>query len=245
MMEDGTLIRLFPVPFRLINDSQQFRKWQWITARVIKSKADHRPESHRIFVDTITCDPKPLSLQNQWQERRPWIDRLPIYSDFAELEAVRQTSRQTLALLRPSRILGLDITPAEKPDWTPEELAKLIHLQEQGELFDPTDKRSLRLLRKLPFDFHYRYACDTAEGVKEHRHKINDWEIGVLYWKVREKHGEGWKLPFAAKLEQNLPAKDLMFLMGTMHRFPDRWLIVSLIYPPKQQPAKQLQGSLF
>ncbi|WP_211114121.1 hypothetical protein, partial [Skermanella aerolata] len=56
MMEDGTLIRLFPVPFRLINDSQQFKKWQWITARVVKSKVDHRPESHRIFVDTITCE---------------------------------------------------------------------------------------------------------------------------------------------------------------------------------------------
>lgn len=28
--EGGNLIRLFPVPFRLIRDAQQFRKWQWI-----------------------------------------------------------------------------------------------------------------------------------------------------------------------------------------------------------------------
>jgi hypothetical protein len=28
----GRLIRLFPVPFRLIDGAQQFRKWQWISA---------------------------------------------------------------------------------------------------------------------------------------------------------------------------------------------------------------------
>lgn len=37
-----------------------------------------------------------------------------------------------------------------------------------------------------------------------------------------------WEGPFRAKLENELPATDLMFLMGTMHRFPDQWLIVSL-----------------
>jgi hypothetical protein len=60
MDEEGHLVRLFPVPFRLIEDSQQFRKWQWIRARV-----------------------------------------------------------------RPSRLLGLDITPVDTPDWTEEEKAKL------------------------------------------------------------------------------------------------------------------------
>jgi len=55
--EAGKLIRLFPVPFRLIADEQQFRKWQWITALVEKARDDHRPESHRIFVDKIECDP--------------------------------------------------------------------------------------------------------------------------------------------------------------------------------------------
>ncbi|MDB5971881.1 MAG: hypothetical protein JWQ90_4331 [Hydrocarboniphaga sp.] len=33
--------------------------------------------------------------------------------------------------------------------------------------------------------------------------------------------------------------------MGTIHRFPDRGLIVSLIYPPKLQLGEQAQGSLF
>ena len=59
MTEDGKLIRLYPVPFRLVSDEQQFKKWQWITARFEKARDDHRPESHRVFVDTIACDADP------------------------------------------------------------------------------------------------------------------------------------------------------------------------------------------
>jgi hypothetical protein len=37
-----------------------------------------------------------------------------------------------------------------------------------------------------------------------------------------------------------LPELDLMFLMGTIHRFPNQWLIVSLIYPPKPRALRLL-----
>ena len=38
MTESGELIRLYPVPFRLVADEQQFKKWQWITARLEKAR---------------------------------------------------------------------------------------------------------------------------------------------------------------------------------------------------------------
>lgn len=40
-------------------------------------------------------------------------------------------------------------------------------------------------------------------------------------------------------------SKDMMLLMGTMHRFPDQWLGVSLIYPPMPQPEDPSQSTLF
>src|SRR5688572_15072256 len=87
--EHGQARRLYPVPFRLIEGGKQFKKWQWITARVRKSTDDHRPESHRIFVDTIECDAEALSTKNQWEARWPWIDRLPTFASFAALDAQR------------------------------------------------------------------------------------------------------------------------------------------------------------
>ena len=36
MEEGGQLIRLFPIPFRLIDDQKQFRKWQWVNCGLAK-----------------------------------------------------------------------------------------------------------------------------------------------------------------------------------------------------------------
>ncbi len=47
------------------------------------------------------------------------------------------------------------------------------------------------------------------------------------------------------KLETEFAQKDLFFLMGNQHRFQNQWLIISLIYPPKQQPEALAQGQLF
>jgi hypothetical protein len=245
MDDEGRLIRLYPVPFRLIGDDRQFRKWQWITARLEKSRNDNRPESHKLYVDTLDCDATELSTAHQWQMRRPWLEKLPVFEDFADVQRARQASGTTLALVKPARVLGLDITPVSNPAWTDDEKAKLIRLQQQCDLFDDSDTRTLAQLRKLPYDFHYRYECQTPDGLVEHRHKIVDWEIGALYWNVHRRHGKAWETPFRDKLENFLPAQDLMFLMGTIHRFPDQWLIISLIYPPKQPPSQELQGSLF
>ena len=228
------------MPFRLIEDEAQFKKWRWITARVEKSPKDARPESHRIFVDTIIPDESSLSTRNGWQARRPWLEKLSVYDDFAALDAARVKEGATLGFLRPGSVSGLDVTPADRPNWTDDERKKLTQLQEQGGLFEKSDAKSITTLKKVPFDFHYRYTCNGAN----YRHKIVDWEVGALYWNARRTHGAKWQQAFRAKIEGELPTKDLIFLMGTIHRFPDQWLVVSLIYPPKQPPGQPHQGSL-
>lgn len=244
--EEAQPRRLYPVPFRLIEEGKQFKKWQWITARVRKSNDDHRPESHRIFVDTIECDAEPLSTMNQWEARWPWIDRLPTFTRFADIDERRIKTNESLALLRPKRILSLEIKQARNSDWTDEERAKLLREQMQGSLFDQAEAElQIRELKKIPFDFYYHYICDSSQGEIEEKHKIVDWEVGQLFWNCRKSHGDDWEKPFRAKLEEDLLGKDLMFLMGNQHRFQDQWLIVSLIYPPKQRPVLNPQGSLF
>lgn len=52
-LEDGRPVRIYPVPFRLLNDYEQYRLHQWIRAPVKPSTDDPRPESYRIDVDRI------------------------------------------------------------------------------------------------------------------------------------------------------------------------------------------------
>ena len=244
--DKGAIVRLYPVPFRMIEEGQQFTKWQWIDVRVEKAPRDHRPESHKLYVDTLSCGDT-ISTNRGWAGRWEWLEKLPTFDSPEALDASRLADKVSIALLRPKRVIGLEISKARNGEWTEEEREKLTREQMQGDLFPEAEaRRQVRELRKVPYDFYYRYVCDTPEGEKEHRHKIVDWEAGALFWNCRKSHGPtAWETPFREKLEQQLVAKDLMFLMGNQHRFQDQWLIVSLIYPPRRSPDELLQGGLF
>lgn len=236
------------MPFRLIADEHQFRKWQWVTVLVEKARDDHRLESHRIFVDKIECDASALPAgKGGWSHRMERLRHAPIYSDFAAAEKARGSGGGTLALVRPSRILELKIKPTRNPDWTDGERAKLTQMQQQTSLFsEEENRRQVALLQKIPFDFHYRYECVVDDQRCVYRHKLVDWEVGALYRRLRKQHGAaGWEEPFRQKYEQELPARDLVLLLGTIHRFPDQWLCVSVIAPPKAQPEGHHQPGLF
>lgn len=238
MTEEGRLIRLYPVPFRLLEESARFSKWQWIEADIAKASNDHRQESHRVRADTLTCLGDPLSTRNLWAERRPWLEKLRSFRSFAALERARTDEGVTLGLLRQPRIASLQSSPVRDPEWTEDELAKLTQLQ--GDLFADPERLALRRLRKLPYEFHYEYRGQDEPASVLNRHKIVDWEVGALYWNVVRDGTAGWEQALRRKLEQELPAADLMLLMGTIHRFPDQWLIVSLIYPPRQEYLRLL-----
>ena len=151
----------------------------------------------------------------------------------------------SVALLCTKKVLGLEIKGACNKDWTDEEKEKLTRAQMQGDMFSEAQaKQQVKELRKVPFDFYYSYVCDTPDGEKERKQKVVDWEAGALFWNMYCEHGAtGWKGKFRANLENDLTAKDLMFLMSNQHRFQDQWLIISLFYPPKR-PADDRQMSL-
>lgn len=248
LTEAGKLIRLFPVPFRLISDEHQFRKWQWVTALVEKARDDHRPESHRIFVDKIDCDAAPLPAGKEgWPHRMALLSKVPVYSDFGSVQAARVNGGTTLALLRPARILELEIKATKNSDWSDDEKAKLLQMQQQAGLFDVEEhRREVPLLEKIPFDFHYHYECLVDGQPVVYRHKLVDWEVGALYRRLRRQYGPtGWEAPFRAKYEHELPSRDLLLLLGTIHRFPDQWLAVSVICPPRPQTEDPSQAGLF
>ena len=220
--------RIFPVPFRLLDGGNRFHKWEWIDANLRTTTKDQRPESRRIDVASLTRSGVVISTDDGWAERLRWIEP-HIVRSLAELEQRRQSSGQTLGVLCPTRVNSLEITPVAQPDWTPDDVEKLT----RDGLFDTPDIRARPPLRKLPFDFHYNYEIETTDGVETLRHKITDWEAGALYWHCHGKPNCHELL--RQRLETEFRAKHLLFLMGTVHRFPNQWLIVGLIYPPKPQ----------
>lgn len=219
--QQGVMRRIYPVPFRMLQNNQHFKKWQWISARIEKAHNDHRLESYKIYTDTIT-QKNELSTKNEWYERKEWINQIPKLQEL-----------NTLYLVQPTSIDSLEIVPESSPDWTDVQKEKLTRAQSQMSLFNKNEQiQPDVMLRKIPYKFYYHYTIDTPDGKLSQKHKIVDWEAGALYWNCFHSHGKNWEQPFRKKMEEDLPSKDLMFLLGNIQRFRDQWLIISLIYPP-------------
>jgi len=240
--ETGELRRIYPVPYRFLDGDSQFKKWEWIQAHVSRPPKDHRPESRRIDTDSIKRSGRVVPIKKgDWCERTKWLEP-HVVPGFTALEQRRLTTGETLGVLRVSQILGLRITAVKETEWSD---ADMIKLTQEG-LFDSVEIKKRPTLRKLPFDFHYTYECIGPDGTPDvSTHKLTDWEVGALFWKCYDGYGpSGWEAKFRQRMEIEFAAKDLLLLMGTIHRFPKQWLIVGIVYPPKREPAQAEQLGL-
>lgn len=220
---EGEWIRLHPVPYRLLEPSSQFHKYQWISGEVTKSN-DPRPESHRIAWETIEPLGGVLSTAKGWAERKHMI--MPLLSpSMCELRRLRPTTGQSLGLVKPRVVQGLEIVPDESPGWSPSQIAKL------GQV-DMFQNKPAKQLEKIPFRFYYRFLCADA-ACQGHRMMCEDWEIAESYRAWRRDYGPSWQDAIREKYERELPSEtDLHFYVGTLNKFPDTWVIVGLFYPP-------------
>ncbi|WP_234384318.1 hypothetical protein [Paracidovorax avenae] len=79
--------------------------------------------------------------------------------------------------------------------------------------------------------------------MKPFKHKLVDWEAGALYWNLHRR--ADWQEAMRHKFVTQFSELDVMFLLGTIHRFPGQWLIVSVLYPPKLPETLVRQQTLF
>jgi len=226
---EGEWIRLFPVPYRLMDDERKFSKWQWIKVSVQKATSDPRPESFRLNIDSIEVG-ETVGTQDGWRERRRLMEPLRRRSLCRIQQERDQNSFPTLGLFRPQKITRLKIEPAKEQDWTLQELA-ILRQSQDGTLFQ---KAQSKLLEKIPFDFRYEFRCGDVD-CKSHSMICTDWEMAQSYRAWKREYGDGWEDPFRKKYEAEMIERfDTHFFVGTLNQFPSSWIIVGLFYPPKR-----------
>lgn len=244
LREDGSWIRIYPVPFRLLDEYKQFTKYQFIEANVIRNTKDPRPESHKIDFESLVLTGENLSTKDRWQQRRNLVlARGKVYEDLKYLiDAANVRNEISLATFRPSEILDFK-AEAVDGEWDQEKVLKLQHDSKQLELFDEWQPVKLtRSLKKLPWKLSYRLR--DAKG-RESTMMIEDWEIGALYWnclkegatpqeavcKVRQKYFDEFR------------RKDLYLYLGTTREWHGRgknpFVVIGAFYPP-HQPQQDL-----
>lgn len=235
--EQGEWVRLYPIDYRYRPSYQRFRKYQWIRVGLSPrgSGNDRRRESRKPDLDSIQILGEPLSLKRKWEERRAIIDALPHHT-IIELKALYAAEGVSLGIVRPARVLDLEIRKAD-PEWKPE-WKKVL---QQGNLFEGAPKE----LRKLPYSFHYVFECQ--DSVTPHTAMIEDWELGVLFLKEADRLGSERDAADSVRqkfFDQMCAAdRDTRFFVGT--RFPyNVWLVCGIFWPPKVSQGLLFRGML-
>lgn len=245
--EDGSWIRLYPVPFRLLEEGKRYEKYQWVEVDVARNTRDQRPESHKVLnVDGMVLLNRVDTGKNRdWAERRRLIlKRNKIYTNKKEIIRKAHANELSLVIFKPAKITGFVIEDAENPDWDPQKLQTIQDKLKQGNFFDEQNLADFQPVRKLPHKFSYRFLDD--EGI-ESKLMIEDWEIGALYWHCLEAYGpvEAPKKVREKYMDEIAATKDLYLFLGTTRehhakKAPNPFVIVGTFYPPHETQASLL-----
>lgn len=147
--------------------SKQFKKYQWIRAKISKNKTDIRPESYYLDHESIQL----LDRLNNWSMRDKYILK-NVDNSIEQLQEKCKNNGTSLGIIKPSSVDKLIIEDGES-DWKKEHLLIINKIS----LFDNNPKESLK---KIPYIFKYQFKCNDKK-CSGHTLKIVDWEINSLY----------------------------------------------------------------
>lgn len=240
---DGSWVRIYPVPFRRLDEEEQYKKFDWIEADFGKSKSDPRPETRHPTDMKQLVPVAHVGTKDEWRERRRLLlETTTVYTRLDPLIADAKANKISLAVFKPAAIKEFIIEEDER-EWDPSKLAEMRNRASQGELFDEEWRKTFKVIPKLPYSFSYRFT--DASG-RESTLQILDWEIGALYWNCLRRHGnEKTALEKVREKYLNEFSKsDLHFFLGTTQQFhfvaPNPWVIIGVFPIPFQT-----QGALF
>jgi hypothetical protein len=242
--EDGSWIRLYPLPFRKLDNEQKYKKFQWIEADVERNTSDFRSESFKVLnIDTIKIFPA-KSGRVDWEERKSILFKAEkVFTNLTELiKRAKEPPYKSLAIFKPTRIMNF-YTESTDRDWPKDKLERLQAKAKQFSLFQTPDEviKEFSVVQKLPYVFKYQFKG------KESNLMIEDWEVGTLYLNcLRNSNGaEGKALEkVREKYWDDFKTKDLYFFLGTRksdhHLALNPFSIMGVFYPPRSK-----QGKLF
>jgi len=237
-LEDGSWVRIFPVPFRKLNYDSQYEKWRWIEWDLVRNTKDFRPESYR--PENIERDIKILDKvdSKHWDLRRNLVLNT-VYYNLEELisKAKNKNDRTSLAVVKPKEVLDFVWEKCEE-EWPKKKMDSIIARQAQGSLFDVEETKAIfKVVKKLPYKFSYKFTTDDN---MVRTIMIEDWELGALYWNcLKNTNGNENLACLQVKtkyFDWMCKKRDIYFFMGTTLAHHARgispFIIIGTFYPP-------------
>jgi len=241
--EDGSWVRIYPVPFRRLDEVEQYRKFDWITCTLIQSRSDPRPETRHAADLKELVPAGHMGTASNWRDRRKLLlDTSKVYTRLQPLIDGAKANTLSLAVFKPSKITGF-VWEEEERAWDAAKVAEMRNQTQQAELFaEKTWRQTFKVIPKLPYSFSYEF--EDAEQRKS-KLQILDWEIGALFWNCLKRHKADEKTALEkvrVKYFDQFLKTDLHFFLGTTQQFhfvaPNPWVIIGVFPVPHQRQAQ-------
>jgi hypothetical protein len=241
--EDGSWVRIYPVPFRRLDEEEQYKKYDWIECRLVRNRSDPRPETFRPVDENELRAVGHIGTQDQWRERRNIVlKKARVWSRLDELIAAAKANEASLAVFKPARLIDFVWEPEDR-NWDLDKVQAMRELTKQHDLFaDNTWRETFKIIPKLPYSFSYTF--EDADG-RRSTLQVLDWETGALFWNcLRAAGGQESDEPTAlAKVKQKyldtFSKTDLHFYLGTTQQFhfraPNPWVIIGVLPIPSER----------
>lgn len=236
-------VRLYPLPLRFLDDSQTFRKYQWIEATVRKAISDSRPESFNVRCDNITPLNEVIPTANgNWDKRAEWVMQPGnIFPSLSALQAARERGEASLGLVQPSEIIDIFAEPINQVD-KEEFRRKYNRIQQQKDLFEDKSKPKVKPLSPPDFRFKIEFRCADEDKTVSHKFSVLDWEVDALYFRCLN-NGSQPEEAAQEVIQQlrnrlSLAKNDVHFFLGNMKLHQHIFVIVGLWYPKKKAAPK-------
>ncbi|KOG53154.1 hypothetical protein ADK76_29005 [Streptomyces griseoflavus] len=215
-------VRLFPVPYRLLAEKDQFAKYSVIEVDVERHRNDQRPESLRPHLDTLKIVDPCIPSRDGWVRRfepiRPLI--APSLCAIRRDQEIRGTS---LGIFRLPRTPTLRLVDAEPWPVSKAALADWLDLFEQD----------LQPLEWVPVQFRYGFHC-ADEHCPGHDMHLKDWEAGESYRRFLRRYGPGLvreKLYERWLTRMFTPDRAVHCFVGNVALRPRTFMLLGLAYP--------------
>lgn len=243
--ENGEWRRIYPVPFRDLDEKEQYSKYQYVEVEIEKNNSDPRPESYKLIQSSIINSLEKIDTKQNWQKRKDILFKNTKIFDNLEdiITRANKANELSLVIFKPHQIIDFVIEYTDR-EWSIKTLDYVQKLQQQPALF-PELECEITLAKKLPYKFSYQFVDVTG---KESTLMIEDWELGALYWNCLKKANGDEQIALSKVKEQYfdnfVTKKDLYLFLGTTRQFHgwahNPFIIIGIFYPPKEN-----QGSLF
>jgi hypothetical protein len=232
-------IRIYPVPYRFLADNEMYPKYSWVRVDLVRNTSDFRPESYRPKqgLDEQFIVESTLGTKDAWAARKSYVLR-EVFTSMKEIIGLAKSdAKKSLATLKPSEIVGFKVERSDrdwKEKWENQALQRSFY-----ELAESDSPEKRQLIRKVPYDYFYEF---TSEGDSSPRKlKIEDWEIGALFWNcLSQSNGDeaaANQLVREKYFDEFTEKRDTYLFLGTTKQFhnlaPNPFIIVGVFYPPR------------